>query len=123
MTDDDNRNVNDEINSFPDTIISGDSQNQLPPLLGPTLSPVQIPEAQPSHTFTSNDKLVDSSEEEHVESGNENQSEIIIQDTNPPTNPPSDGSKLLRWNRIQEERRKRPRKLPVSKYVITVQKG
>ena len=47
LTDNDNRNDNDEINRFPDTIISEDAQNQLPPLPEPTLSPVQIPEAQP----------------------------------------------------------------------------
>ena len=59
LTDDDNRNVNDEINSSPDTIISEDGQNQLPPLPEPTLSPVQIPVAQPLDTFTGNDGLVD----------------------------------------------------------------
>ena len=46
LTDDDNRNANDQINSFPDTIISEDTKNQLPPLLGPALSAVQIPKAQ-----------------------------------------------------------------------------
>ena len=114
LTDDDNRNADDEIDSFPETIISEDAQNQLPPLPEPTLSPVQIPEAPPLDTFTSNDKLVDSSEKEYVESDNENQSERIVQDTNPPTNLPSDDGNLLRWNRMQEERRKRPRKLQVS---------
>ena len=49
-----------------------------------------------------------------MESKNENQSERIVQDTNPPTNPPADGGKLLRWNRMQEDRRKRPRKSRVS---------
>ena len=51
--------------------------------------------------------MVDSSEEEKAESDNENQSERIIHDTNPPTNPSSDGGKLLRWNRMQEEQGKR----------------
>ena len=106
--------TNDEINSFPDTIISEDAQNQLPPLPEPAISPVQISEAQPLDTFTSYDELIDSSVEEYVESGNENRTEIIVQDTNPPTNPPSDGGKFLRRNRMKEERRKRPRKLRVS---------
>ena len=106
LTNDDNRNVYDEIDSFPETIISEDAQNQLPPLPEPTLSPVQIPEAPPLNTFTGNDGLVYSSEEEYVESDNKNQSERIIQDTNPITNPPFDGGKLLRWNRLQEEQRK-----------------
>ena len=43
LTDDDNSNANDETNSFPDTIISEDAHNQLPPLPEPTLSPVLIP--------------------------------------------------------------------------------
>ena len=64
MTNDDNRNVNDEINSFPDTIISEDAQNQLPPLPEPTLHPVQNPEAQYSLTFAGNNGLVDSNEYE-----------------------------------------------------------
>ena len=81
LTDKDNRNVDDEINSFPDTIISEDAQNQLPPLPEPSLSPVQIPETQPLDTFTSNDGLVDSREEENAESNNENQSERITQVT------------------------------------------
>ena len=34
------RNADDEINSFPDTIIPEDAQNQFPPLTEPTLSPV-----------------------------------------------------------------------------------
>ena len=46
MTDNDNRNANDEINRFPDKIISEDAKNQLLPLPEPTLSSVQIPEAQ-----------------------------------------------------------------------------
>ena len=124
MTDNDNRNANDEINSFPDTITSEDAQNQLPPLPEPTLSPVQIPEAPPLDTFTGNDGLVDSSEEEYVESENENQSERIVQDTYPPTNPPADGGKLLRWNMMQEDRRKRPRKSRVlGRYLITGEKN
>ena len=40
FTNDDNRNANDEKNSFPNTIISEDAPNQLPPLPEPTLSPV-----------------------------------------------------------------------------------
>ena len=109
---------NDETNSFPDTIVSEDVQNELLPLPEPTLSPIQFPEAQPLDAFTSNDELVNSSEEEGVETDNENQSEKIVQDTNPPTNPPtkpsSDGGKLLRWNKMQEERRKNPKRLRVS---------
>ena len=70
LTEDDNRNVNEEINSFPDTIISEEAQNQLPPLPEPTLSPVQIPEAQPLDTFTCNGELLDSSEEENLDSYN-----------------------------------------------------
>ena len=103
LTANDNRNTNDEINSFADTIISKDAQNQLLPLPEPTLSPVQIPEAHTFDTLIGNEELVDSSEEENVESYNENQSKRIVQDTNSPTNPPtnspSDGGKLLRWNR------------------------
>ena len=99
LTDGDNRNAYDEINSFPDTIISEDAQNQLPPLPEPTFSPVQIPEAQPLDTFTGNDRLIDSSEEENAKSDNENQSEKIVQDTNLP----SDNSKLIRWKRMEEE--------------------
>ena len=70
LTNNDNRNTNDKINSYPDTTISENTQNQLPPLPEPTLSPLQIPEAQPLNTFTGNDGLVDSSEEENVESNN-----------------------------------------------------
>ena len=70
------------------------------PLPEPTLSPVQIPEAQPLNTFTGNDGLVYSSYEENVESDNENQSDRIVQDTNPPTNPLSDDEKLKRWDRM-----------------------
>ena len=66
LTDDDNRNADDEIDSFPETIISEDAQNQLLPLPEPTLSPVQISEAPPLDTFTSNDELVYSSVEEYV---------------------------------------------------------
>ena len=66
LTDDDNRNADNEINSFHDTIVSEDAQNQLLPLPEPTLSPVQISEAPPLDTFTSNDELVNSSEEEYV---------------------------------------------------------
>ena len=69
MTDDSKINANDEVTSFPKTIISKDAQNQLLPLLEPTLSSVQKPEAQPLDT--QNDELVDSSEEEYVESNNE----------------------------------------------------
>ena len=48
------------------------------------------PIAQPLDTFTSNDGLIDSSEDEkYVDNNNENQSERIVQDTNPP----SDGGK------------------------------
>ena len=43
LTADDNLNANDEINSFPDTIIYENVQNQVLPLPEPTLSPVQIP--------------------------------------------------------------------------------
>ena len=115
LTDNDNRNANNETNSFPDTIISKNAQTQLLSLPEPTLSLVQIPEAQPLDTFNGNNRLVDSSEEENIESNNEKQSERIIQDTNSPTNsptnPPSDGGKVLRWNRMHEEQRKRPRKL------------
>ena len=109
LTDDDNRNTDDEIDNFPETIISEVAQNQLPPLPEPTLSLVQIPEAPPLDTFTRNYELVDSSEEEYVESNNENQSEMIVQETNPPNNPPSDGGKLLRWIKMHEEQTKRPR--------------
>ena len=66
MTDDDNRYANGEINSFPDTIISEDSQNQLQPLPEPTLSQIQIPEAQPLDPFTVNNGLVDSSEDKNT---------------------------------------------------------
>ena len=82
------------------------------------VSPIQYPEAQPLDAYTSNDGFVDSSEEEYVDTNNENQSEKIVQDTNPPTNPPtkpsSDGGKLLRWNKLQEERRKNPKKKTLS---------
>ena len=64
MTDDDKRNANNEINSFSDTIISEDAQNQLPPLPESILSPVLILEAQPLDT--QNEELEDSSEEENV---------------------------------------------------------
>ena len=123
LTDDDNKNANDVINSFPDAIISKDAKNQLPALPEATLSPVQIPQSSPLDTFTSNDELLDSSEEEYVESDNENQSEIIVQDTNPSNNPQSDGGKLLRWSRMQEERRKRPRKSRVSLSEDTLSPG
>ena len=43
LADNDNRNENDEINSFPNTIVSEDAQNQLPPLPEPTILPVQSP--------------------------------------------------------------------------------
>ena len=72
LTDHDNRNANDEINSFPDTNISEDAQNQLPPLPAPTLSSVQIPKAQPLDTSTGNNRLADSIMEENVERDNEN---------------------------------------------------
>ena len=78
LTDNDDRNDNDEINSFSDTIISEDAQNQLPPLPVPTLSPVQLPEFQTLDTFTGNKGLVYSSEEENVESDIENQNERIV---------------------------------------------
>ena len=124
---------NDETNSFPDTIVSKDAQNQLPPLPKPTLSQihypesqpldtlysnVEYPEAQPLDTFTGNDGLVDSSDEEYLETDNENQSETIVQDTNPQTNPltkpSSDGGKLAKFNKMLEERRKNPKRLRVS---------
>jgi len=65
LTGDDIRNADDESDRIPETILS---QNQLPPLPEPTLSPVQITEAPPLNSFASNDELVDSSEEEFVES-------------------------------------------------------
>ena len=55
LTDDDNKNTYDKINSFSDTIISEDAQNQLQHLPEPTLFPVQIPDAQPLDTFPGND--------------------------------------------------------------------
>ena len=99
----DNRNANDKINSFFDTIISDDAQNQLLPLPEQTLSPVHFPEAQPLDAFTGNDGLVYSSEEEKVDSNNEIQSKRTVE----VTNLPSDGGKLPRWNKMQEERRMR----------------
>ena len=123
LTDDDNRNADDKITCFPETIISEDAQNQLPLLPEPTLSPVRISEALLLDTFTGNDGLVDSSEEEYVGSGYENPSKRIVQDTNPPTNLPSDGDKLLRWNIMQEERKKRPRKSRVSFLENTLSPG
>ena len=110
LTDD----ANDETNSFPDTIVSEDAQNQLPPLPEPTLSQIQYPEPQPLDAFTSNEELVYSSDDEYVDTNNEKQSEKIVQDTNPPTNPPtkpsSDGSKLARFYKTLEERRMNPKR-------------
>ena len=63
LTDDDERNGNNDINSFPDTIISENVQKQLPPSQELMLVPVQISEAQPLNTYTGNDGLVHSSEE------------------------------------------------------------
>ena len=51
----------------------------------------------PLDTYTVNDRLVDSSEDEkYIDNYDENQSQRIVQDTNLS----SDGGKLLRWNRI-----------------------
>ena len=58
------------MNGVPDTIISEGTQTKLPPLPEPILSPVQIPEAQPLDTFTCNGELLDSSEEENLDSYN-----------------------------------------------------
>ena len=77
----------DETKSFSDTIISENTQNQLLPLPEPTLSQIQYPAPQPLDAFTSNEELVDSSDDEYVDTDNENQSEKIVQDTNPSTYP------------------------------------
>ena len=55
LTDNDNRNGNDKIKSFPVTIISEDAQNRLPPLQKTKISPVKNPAAQTIDTFIGND--------------------------------------------------------------------